>query len=78
MYYATEQIDALEDGCKLTKISVSQNYCLADVSIFDWHQYVLEFWEVGWLASMADLLPVPNLLMEPKGISSHFILFTHS
>jgi phospholipid/cholesterol/gamma-HCH transport system permease protein len=22
---------------------------------------------VGWLASMVDLLPVPNLLMEPKG-----------
>jgi hypothetical protein len=39
-------------GCKLTELlSVSQNYCLANVSVFDWYQYVLGILG-GWMAGV--------------------------
>jgi phospholipid/cholesterol/gamma-HCH transport system permease protein len=56
-YYVTEQIDALEVmGVNSLNYLVFPKNCLANVSIFDWHQYVLGILG-GWMAgSMADLL----------------------
>jgi hypothetical protein len=60
-----------EEECTCTYFKITLN-----VSVFDWYQYVLGILG-GWMAGVyGGFTPVPNLLI--RGISSHFILFTHS
>jgi hypothetical protein len=80
-YYARYRADRCirGHGCKLTELlSVSQNYCLADVSVFDWYQYVLGILG-GWMAGVyGGFTSSAEFIDGARGISSHFILFTHS